>query len=92
VMKSIGIPLEENPGSVTHPYRTYAKHLEKFMREILPLTYKQREEKFPFQRGYTWGIDKAFLNIVTMAEIFPSSYIIPSNANLAWGVIYTLAD
>ena len=92
MMKFIGIPLEENPGSQTHPYRTYARHLEQFMKEMLPLNYRQREEKFPFQRGYMWGIDKAFLNIVTMAEYFPSSYIIPSNANLAWGLIYTLAE
>ena len=92
MMKFIGIPLEKNPGSPTHPYRTYARHLERFMKEILPLNYRQREEKFPFQKGYTWGVDKAFLNIVTMAKYFPSSYIIPSNANIAWGLVYALAE
>jgi exopolyphosphatase/guanosine-5'-triphosphate,3'-diphosphate pyrophosphatase len=91
MMKAVKIPLEENTGSKNHPYRTYAKYLEQFTKEILPLTYKQREEKFPFQWGYMWGIDKAFLNITTMAEYFPSSYIIPSNANVAWGLIYELA-
>lgn len=87
LMKAIHLPLEENPGSATHPYRTYAKHLREFIRQVLPLSYKQREEKFPFQYGYMWGIDKAFLNVVTMSEVFPSSYIIPSNANLARGLI-----
>jgi len=92
LMKAIGIPLEENPGSKTHPYRTYAQYLEQFMKEMLSLTYRQREDKFSFQHGYMWGIDKAFLNIVTMAEYFPSSYIIPSNANVAWGLVYALAE
>jgi exopolyphosphatase/guanosine-5'-triphosphate,3'-diphosphate pyrophosphatase len=92
LMKTIGIPLEENPESKTHPYRTYARYLEEFIKKVLPLTYKERETKYPFQSGYMWGIDKAFLNIVTMAECFPSSQIIPSNANLAWGLIYTLAQ
>jgi len=88
LMKFIGIPLENNPDSGTHPYITYSKYLEQFIKKILPLTYKQREEKFPFQRGYMWGIDKAFLNIIIMSECFPSSRIIPSNANIAWGLIY----
>ena len=92
MMKAMSIPLEENPGSKTHPYLTYSRYLEEFIKKITPLNYKQREEKFPFQKGYVWGIDKAFLNIITMAEHFPSSYIIPSNANIAWGLIYQLAS
>jgi len=91
MMKAMNIPLKENKESETHPYLTYARYLEDFIKKVLPLSYKQREEKFPFQKGYVWGIDKAFLNIVTMSELFPSSKIIPSNANIAWGIIYKLA-
>lgn len=92
VMKAMSIPMKENPESKTHPYLTYAKYLEEFIKKVTPLNYKQRNEKFPFQKGYVWGIDKAFLNIITMSEYFPSSYIIPSNANVAQGVIYSLID
>jgi len=92
MMKVMGIPLEENPESKTHPYLTYSKYLEEFIKKVTPLNYKQRNEKFPFQKGYVWGIDKAFLNIITMSEYFPSSYIIPSNANIAWGLIYQMAS
>jgi len=92
VMKAMGIPMEDNQESKTHPYLTYAEYLEEFIRKITPLNYREREKRFPFQKGYVWGIDKAFLNIITMAEHFPSSYIIPSNANIAWGLIYQLAS
>lgn len=91
LMKTIGLPLDENPDSHTHPYRTYARYLEEFIQKVLPLNYREREEKYPFQWGYMWGVDKAFLNIITMAEHFPSSYIIPSNSNLSRGIIYELA-
>lgn len=91
LMKAMNIPLEENQNSMTHPYITYAKYLDDFIKRIIPFNYKQREQKFIFQKGYMWGIDKAFLNVVTMSELFPSSYIIPSNANIAWGLIYKLS-
>ena len=91
LMKAIGVPLEDHPESFTHPYKTYAHHLEGFTQKILPLSYGERERRFPFQKGYMWGIDKAFLNISIATERFASPYIIPSNANVAQGIILSMA-
>ncbi|MFH1451518.1 MAG: hypothetical protein ABIF89_02860 [bacterium] len=92
LMKAINIPLEVNADSRTHPYRVYAQTLDDFIKKISHLSYGAREEKFPFQPGYMWGIDKAFLNIVTIAQRFQSPYIVPSNANIAKGLIYEMRD
>jgi hypothetical protein len=37
-----------------------------------------------------WGIDKAFTNITTLADRLGSPYIIPSNANLAEGLVFSM--
>lgn len=90
LMKAMHIPLEIYPHSKTHPFKTYAKALEDFIKKVLPLSYKEREVKFPFQYGYVWGIDKAFLNITTLAEKIDSPFIIPSNANVSQGILYSM--
>lgn len=92
LMKALNIPLDKHEHSSAHPYKTYADHLEVFMKKILPLTYEQREKQYKFQKGYMWGVDKAFLNIITIADYFKSPYIIPSNANIAQGVIFSLLE
>jgi len=90
LMKAINLPLETDSSFNLHPYKTYAEHLQKFIDKVLPLSYAEREQRFPFQYGYMWGIDKAFLNIVTFADFFHSPYIIPSNANIAQGLIHSI--
>lgn len=90
LMKKIGLPLDDHFQSSIHPYKTYKEHLEMFIKKVLPLNYGDREKKYPFQYGYMWGIDKAFINVVTMAEYFESPYIIPSNANIAKGLVYEM--
>ena len=90
MMKAIKLPLDDHADSAAHPYKTYARHLNKFVDQVLPLTFAQREARYPFQRGYMWGIDKAFTNITTLADRFGSPYIIPSNANVAEGLIYSM--
>ena len=92
LMQAIKLPLEENPDSPSHPYKIYAQHLQDFIHKILPLNYKTREAKYPFQYGYMWGVDKAFLNILTITEHLNSPHIIPSNSNIAEGLIYDLLD
>ncbi|MCL5010718.1 MAG: hypothetical protein M1127_00690 [Patescibacteria group bacterium] len=91
-MKAIGVPLDGYSESKTHPFKTYAKVLDDFIKKVLPLRYREREERFPFQQGYTWGMDKAFLNITTLAEKIESPFIIPSNANVSQGILYDLLD
>jgi len=89
LMKAIRLPLESSLVSASHPYKTYSKYLSGFVREVLPLKYCEREAKYPFQKGYMWGIDKAFLNVVEISKHLESTYIIPSNANIAKGIIYS---
>jgi exopolyphosphatase/guanosine-5'-triphosphate,3'-diphosphate pyrophosphatase len=90
LMKAINLPLDDHPNSQTHPYKTYAAYLNKFVDKILPLTFAEREARYQFQRGYMWGIDKAFTNITLLADRLGSPYIIPSNANLAEGLVYSM--
>jgi exopolyphosphatase/guanosine-5'-triphosphate,3'-diphosphate pyrophosphatase len=90
LMKAIKLPLEEHGDSKTHPYKTYSSHLQEFMQRMLPYPYAKREEMYPFQWGYMWGIDKAFLNVNLLAKHLNSPYIIPSNANIAQGFIYEM--
>lgn len=92
LMKAMGIPLESYFGSKTHPFKTYAKALNEFIKKVLPFSYKEREIKFPFQEGYVWGVDKAFLNIITLSEKIDSPFIIPSNANVSQGILYNMLD
>ena len=92
LMETIGLPLDPNENSINHPYKTYSKHLEKFIQKMLPLPYYKREKLFDFQYGYMWGIDKAFLNLVLISEHFGSPYIVPSNENIAKGFIYEMHD
>ena len=92
LMKFVKLPLEEHNDSSAHPYKTYAKHLEEFIQKMLPLNYSEREKMYEFEKGYMWGIDKAFLNVITIAEHFDSPYIVPTNANVAKGIVYSLHD
>lgn len=92
IMKNLGMYLEEHKDSTTHPYQTYKDYLDEFVSRLLPLSYEQREKAYEAgQKGYIWGVDKAFLNIVTIAEYLESPYIIPSNANIAQGIVYSMA-
>jgi exopolyphosphatase/guanosine-5'-triphosphate,3'-diphosphate pyrophosphatase len=90
LMRSIGLRLDPHDDSSSHPYKTYASSLKRFVDEVLPLTFAERENLYQFQKGYMWGIDKAFLNIGILAERLGSPYIIPSNSNVAEGLLYSM--
>lgn len=91
IMKNINLPLENHADSTIHPYQTYTEHLKNYLESVLPLNYEQREAKYNTgQKGYVWGVDKAFLNIITIAEHLESPYIVPTNANIAQGIIYSM--
>lgn len=92
IMRDIQLHLDPHENSQTHPYKTYAEHLEKFIEKIASVPYSRREKMFDLQKGYMWGIDKAFINVVTVANHFRSPYIIPSNANIAQGFVYDMAE
>lgn len=90
LMQAIKLPLKSHNQSTTHPYKIYAQHLQKFIKKMTPLKYVEREELFNFQKGYLWGVDKAFLNLITLSEHLNSPYIIPSNSNIAEGIIHEM--
>jgi exopolyphosphatase/guanosine-5'-triphosphate,3'-diphosphate pyrophosphatase len=92
VMQKIGMYLEPHTESNSHPYKTYATHLNTFINKILPLNMGEREKLYDLPHGFMWGIDKGFLNVVTIGEYLKSPYIIPSNANIAQGIIYSMAE
>ena len=92
LMKALQIPLESYPDSANHPYKTKLAYLSGFVDKIIDFPYGKREEMYKFQEGYMWGIDKAFLNIITLAEKFHSPYILPSNANVVQGFLYKLRE
>jgi exopolyphosphatase / guanosine-5'-triphosphate,3'-diphosphate pyrophosphatase len=92
MMQALKLPLELATDSPSHPYKTYAAHLDEFITKVLPLTFAEREEQYQFQRVYMWGIDKAFLNVILLSKRFGSPYILPSNANLAEGLIYSMEN
>ncbi len=88
--KAIGIKLDQHADSTAHPYQTYATYFDEFVNKVLALTYKTREEKYPFQYGYMWGIDKAFTVITQISKHLNSPYIIPSNANISQAILYSM--
>ena len=90
LMKAVNIPLEDYFLSLAHPYKTYPNHLEDFIQSILPFSFAQREQKYQFQEGYMWGVDKAFANIITLAQRFASHYIIHTNVSSLEGYLYKL--
>ncbi len=91
VMKALNIPLDSHLDSSMHPYKTYSKHLSKFLNEIIKYNPAERGKLYPqLPHGYEWGIDKAFINVLTIASRLNSPYIIPSNANIAQGIIYSM--
>jgi exopolyphosphatase/guanosine-5'-triphosphate,3'-diphosphate pyrophosphatase len=92
LMKAVNVPLKSFEKSKTHPYKTYARYLNTFIEKITPLSYEKREEKYKFQRGYMWGVDKAFLNVTTISGYLNSPFIIPSNANIAKGILYLMTE
>lgn len=92
VMRELNIQLDPHEDSAAHPYKTYARHLAEFIERIRPLTFREREERYPLPHSYAWGLDKAFLNALAVAAHFRSPYIIPSNANVAQGIIYAMAE
>jgi len=80
------IPMEAYPSKV-HPYKANFSSLNDFVNDIIKLPYEKREERYPFQSGYMWGIDKAFTNIAVLGKKFASPYLIPSNSSIMEGFL-----
>jgi len=92
LFKAIKIPLKPYKNSLPHPYKANVKDINDFVERIINFPYGKREEMYPFQEGYMWGIDKAFLNVITLSKKFNSPYIIPSNTSIMEGFLYRLKE
>lgn len=90
LLKALKIPLEPRDSFVNHPYKTYAAHLNNFVAHIINFPFEVREKMYTFQKGYIWGVDKAFVNIITLNEKFNSPFILPTNASIMEGFFYKL--
>lgn len=91
VFRGVRIPLQRYNFSPSHPYKVSVSDMENFLDKVWEIPYEIREQKFvsPTYR-YMWGVDKAFLNVVELAKKIDAPFIIPSNANIAQGFIYTM--
>jgi len=90
IMQGLKMRLDPHEDSSMHPYKTYAHHLLAIIDELIPMNFGARDKAYPLPHGYAWGLDSAFINVITTANYFKSPYIIPSNANIAQGIIYSM--
>lgn len=91
VFKTLGLKIERYRFAKNHPYKVNLSEMETFLQKIIPVPYDRRETMFNFsQKYYMWGIDKAFLNIITLGRKIGSPYIIPSNANINQGLLLAM--
>ena len=93
LFKGIRIPMQRHNLSPSHPYKVEIADMENFLESVWEIPYDIREEKYisPTYR-YMGGVDKAFLNVIELARKIQAPYIIPSNANIAQGIIYSMTD
>lgn len=73
--------------SCNHKFKAHPDELIKFLKKIENLSHKQREERYPFQYGYMWGIQIAFYTAYYLAQFINTEGIVPSNVNIAEGYI-----
>lgn len=92
LFKAVGMPMERNLGSRTHPFKVKPSLLDDFIEQIIDLPFRERERRYPFQEGYMWGIDKSFLNVSFLCRKLKSPYIIPSNASVLEGFLYKVKE
>lgn len=93
VFKKIGLKLERYYLSKSHPYRVEISEIENFLEKIISVPYDQREKEYKLdQQFYMWGIEKAFLNIVSICKKEQSPFVVPSNFNINDGLILSLLE
>lgn len=91
LFKTLGLTLEPYQESSSHPYKAKIEEMAAFLKKIIPIPYDKREKIYRFsQKDYMWGIDKAFLNVINICKTVESPFVIPSNANINLGLIFSL--
>ncbi len=83
--KFLNFDLEESGLGGKHKYKVEINQFMDFLDVINDMSHQEREEKFPFEYGYMWGVQVAFYNIYFLAKAFGIDYVVPSNVNIAEG-------
>lgn len=91
LFRGIRLPMQKYGRSKTHPYKVQTTDMRRFLDKVWPIPYDLREKKYvsPTPK-YMWGIDRAFLNVVELANRVGAPYVIPSNANINQGLILSM--
>lgn len=92
VFKVLGLNMRKYYLSKAHPYRVNTSDMQNFLDAVIPVSYDEREKKYPFGQKYMWGIDKAFLNILSICSKENSPFVIPSNSNINQGLVLSLVN
>lgn len=93
VFKAVSIPVQEHKSSNSHPFKAEIADIVRFLDGIWSVPYDEREKRFVSPtKGYMWGVDKAFLNVVELARKVKATYVIPSNANINQGLLMSIFD
>ncbi len=85
--KFLGFDLKRSNLGGKHKYKVSIDEFIGFLDVIKDMSHQEREDKFPFEYGYMWGVQVAFYNIYFLAKVFRVNYVVPSNVNIAEGYI-----
>lgn len=75
----------------THKFYTDISNLKDLYNKIIRLPYEERGSFYPDDPYYMWGVDKAFMNVITVAEYLYVNNIVPTNNNISTGILHELA-
>ena len=82
-----GIKTQELTGHKFHPMFTTVNELKRFYDKLILLTLEERMGLFPSDPYYTWGADKAMINIFNFCEVLNTTTIVPTNMNISDGLM-----
>lgn len=74
-----------------HNFYVDISDLKDLYNKIISLHYEERSKFYPEDPYYMWGIDKAFMNIMTISEYLKANKIVPTNNNIASGILQEIA-
>lgn len=75
----------------THKFYVDISSIRDLYYKLLPLSIEERFSFYPEDPYYMWGADKAFMNILTVSEYLNVDKIVPTNNNIATGILNELA-
>jgi len=74
-----------------HEFYSDISDLKDLYEKVIKLPYEERSLLHPDDPYYMWGIDKAFMNVITISEYLKVNKIVPTNNNVSSGIFNELA-